>query len=87
MTITDTTARFRVTQLGTTLYRDRRLRRTDGVLIVAMVEVLLSTFRTGVLTAASMMLGRRATVGSLSGERRCRRLVTRREGQGYPTPR
>ena len=69
MTITETTARFRVTQLGTTLYRDRRRRRTDDLLIVAMLEVLLSTFRTGVLTAASMMLGRRATVGFLDGER------------------
>jgi hypothetical protein len=68
MTITDTTARFRVTQLGTTLYRDRRLRRTDGVLIVAMVEALLSTFRTGVLTAARLR-GRRATVGFLLGKR------------------
>ena len=78
MTITDTTARFRVTQLGTTLYRDRRLRRTDGVLIVAMVEVLLSTFRTGVLTAARLR-GRRATVGFLYGERRYQLPVTRRE--------
>jgi hypothetical protein len=43
MTITETTARFRVTQLGTTLYRDRRRRRTDDLLIVAMLEVLLST--------------------------------------------
>ncbi len=68
MTITETTARFRVIQLGTTLYRDRRLRRTDDLLIVAMVEVLLSTFRTGVLTAA-VLRGRRATVGFLYGER------------------
>jgi hypothetical protein len=69
MTITDTTARLRVIQRGTTLYRDRRRRRTDDVLIVAMVEVLLSTFRTGVLTTAQVMRGRRATVGSLQGER------------------
>ncbi|MFI5287144.1 MAG: hypothetical protein ACHQ4F_12595 [Candidatus Dormibacteria bacterium] len=61
--MTDTTARFRVIQPGTTLYRDRRLRRTDDLLIVAMVEVLLSTLQTGVLTAAEMMRGRRATVG------------------------
>jgi hypothetical protein len=54
-----------VIQLGTTLYRDRRRRRIEEVLIVAMVEVLLSTFRTGVLTAARMLRGRRATVGSL----------------------
>jgi hypothetical protein len=47
------------------LYRDRRLRRTDDLLIVAMVEVLLSTLQTGVLTAAGMMRGRRATVGFL----------------------
>ena len=65
MTITETTARLRVIQLGTTLYRDRRRRRIEEVLIVAMVEVLLSTCRTGVLTAAWMLRGRRATVGSL----------------------
>jgi hypothetical protein len=78
MTITETTARFRVIQPGTMLYRDRRLRRTDRLLIVAMVEVLLSTFRTGVLTAA-VLRGRRATVGFLYGERRYQLPVTRRD--------
>jgi hypothetical protein len=65
MTITETQARFRVIQLGTTLYRDRRRRRIDGLVIVAIVEVLLSTSRTGVLTAARLLRGRRATVGFL----------------------
>jgi hypothetical protein len=53
-----------VIQLGTALYRDRRRRRTDDLLIVAIVEVLLSTFRTGVLATASTVRGLRATVGS-----------------------
>jgi hypothetical protein len=48
MTITETTARFRVTQPGMTLYRERRRRRTVDLLSVAMVEVVLSTFRSGV---------------------------------------
>jgi hypothetical protein len=65
MTITETTARFRVIHPGTTLYRDRRRRRMDVLVIVAIVEVLLSTLRTGVLTAARSLRGRRATVGFL----------------------
>jgi hypothetical protein len=54
-----------VIQLGTALYRDRRRRRTDDLLIVAMVKVLLSTLRTGVLATATSVRGRCATVGSL----------------------
>jgi hypothetical protein len=65
ITITETTARLRVIQSGTTLYRDRRRRRMDGLVIVAIVEVLLSSLRTGVLTAARWLRGRRATVGFL----------------------
>jgi hypothetical protein len=48
MTITETAARFRVIHPGTTLYRERRRRRTVDRLIVAMGAVLLSTFRLGV---------------------------------------
>jgi hypothetical protein len=42
MTMTETTARLRVIQPGRTLYRDRRRRRMDDLVIVAIVEVLLS---------------------------------------------
>jgi hypothetical protein len=63
--ITETTARFLVIQPGTALYRDRRRRRTEDLLIVAMVEVLLSNFRTGVLATANTVRDRCATVGSL----------------------
>ena len=42
MTITETTARFRVIHPGMTLYRDRRRRRTVDLLSVAMVEVVYS---------------------------------------------
>ena len=63
------TTRLRVIHRGKTLYRERRRRRDADLLIVAMVEVMLSTFRTVVRTAASRSRGRRASAGFLSGER------------------